>query len=65
MLVQVMEVLSVVVQRGSTLGISNETVTELLEALKPVCAKFEEQMDFGLYFFSVERCSRFCERMAA
>ena len=64
MLVQVMEVLSVVVQRGSTLGISNETVTELLEALKPVCAKFEERMDFGLYFFSVERCSRFCERMA-
>ena len=40
MLVQAMEVLSVVKARGLGLGTSEMAVTELLEALAPVCGKF-------------------------
>ena len=53
-LVQAMEVLSVVKARGLALGTSEMAVTELLDALAPVCNKFEEKMDFGLYFYNAE-----------
>ena len=61
MLVQAMEVLSLLKARGLALGTSELAVTELLDALAPVCNRFEEKMDFGLYFYNADRCTRFCE----
>ena len=41
---------------GMEMGVSEEVVVEIWNAILPICTLFVEPVDFGIYFHSVQRC---------
>ena len=41
---------------GMEMGVSEELVVEIWNAISPICTLFVEPVDFGIYFHSVQRC---------